>query len=290
MAKPTPSSILFDLPIRGEKDIGIGGKGQIICTQPQPKVYLLTFTNAPDNRLVTAFCKTLNLALDILQHRYPPGVVMTTSSIPKFYSNGMDIEHATFSGGYMPDRLYALWKRFLTYPMPTVAVINGHAFAGGLMLAMMHDYRIMNPHKGYLCLNEIELGAPLRPPMTAVFRMKLNGTVLRKMVLEAYRFKALEALEAGIVDSLGGVEQALKLVDEFQLVKKAQPGATGKSVYGELKREMWRETVELLDTENWGDEHVREAKIRERVKREDEGSLKRVVEWEQENVGAKAKL
>ena len=50
------------------------------------------------------------------------------------------------------------------YPMPTIALINGHAFAGGLMLAMFHDYRVMNPHRGYLCLNELDFGAPLRPP------------------------------------------------------------------------------------------------------------------------------
>lgn len=89
----------------------------------------------------------------------------------------------------MPKVLYKLWHRLLTYGMPTVALMNGHAFAGGLMLGMMHDYRVMNPHKGYLCLNEVELGAPLRPPMTAVFRMKLSGGTLRKLVLEAYRFK-----------------------------------------------------------------------------------------------------
>lgn len=57
------------------------------------------------------------------------------------------------------------------------------------MVAMMHDYRVMNPHKGYLCLNELELGAPLRPPMAAVFRMKLSAATLRKLVLEAYRYK-----------------------------------------------------------------------------------------------------
>lgn len=57
------------------------------------------------------------------------------------------------------------------------------------MLAMMHDYRIMNPHKGYLCLNELELGAPLRPPMTSIFREKLNAQVFRKLILQAARLK-----------------------------------------------------------------------------------------------------
>lgn len=73
--------------------------------------------------------------------------------------------------------------------MPTIALINGHAFAGGLMLVMMHDYRMMNPHRGYLCLNEVELGVPLRPPMTSVFRQKVGPQCYRQLVLEAKRFK-----------------------------------------------------------------------------------------------------
>lgn len=54
---------------------------------------------------------------------------------------------------------------------------------------MRLQYRVMNPHKGYLCLNELELGMPLRPPMLSVFRMKLSAATLRKLLLEAYRFK-----------------------------------------------------------------------------------------------------
>ena len=116
-------------------------------------------------------------------------MVITTSGIEKFYSNGLDLEHASFTPHFFPDNLYALWRRLLTYPMPTIALLNGHAFAGALMLAMMHDYRIMNPHRGYLCLNEVELGVPLRPPMTSVFRQKVSAQCYRRLVLEATRFK-----------------------------------------------------------------------------------------------------
>jgi hypothetical protein len=57
------------------------------------------------------------------------------------------------------------------------------------MVAMMHDYRIMNPHKGYLCLNELELGMGLRPPMCSIFREKVGAGTFRRMILEAVRFK-----------------------------------------------------------------------------------------------------
>ncbi len=82
--------------------------------------------------------------------------------------------------------------------MPTIALINGHAFAGGLMVAMMHDYRCMNPHKGFLCLNELELGVPLRPPMLSVFREKVAAGTLRRMILEAHRFKVCSVFLSSI--------------------------------------------------------------------------------------------
>lgn len=44
------SEVLFELPIRGDQD---GGKGRIVATQPKPKVYLLSFENGPDNRLLS---------------------------------------------------------------------------------------------------------------------------------------------------------------------------------------------------------------------------------------------
>ncbi|KAK5118817.1 hypothetical protein LTR62_000026 [Meristemomyces frigidus] len=270
---------------KGEKlfEVPIGDTGKVVVSQPADKVYLVTFSSAPDNRLTTSFCQALLLALNILDLRHPPGVVITTSSIPKFYSNGLDLDHASFTPGFFPDSLYALWRRLLTYPMPTIALLNGHCFAGALMLAMMHDYRIMNPHKGFLCLNEVELGVPLRAPMSAVFREKVAPQVYRRLVLEAARFKALDALKEGIVDWLGGLDEALAHVQELKLVQKVGKGVTGKAVYGDLKREMWRETVGYL--ESFGDEDQRDfvaaaVKLRERQAAENKVKL-----WE-----AKAKL
>ena len=126
--------------------------------------------------------------------------------------------------------------------MPTIALMNGHTFAGGLMLAMRHDYRIMNPHKGFLCLNELDFGAALQPAMASIFRVKLSMTTFRNMVLESKRFPALEALKEGIVDGIGGGEETLKFISEMKLTQKAQ----GTS-YGQIKEELYREVVKDLD-------------------------------------------
>lgn len=163
--------------------------------------------------------------------------------------------------------------------MPTIALINGHAFAGGFMTAMMHDYRFMNPHHGFLCLNELDFGAPLQPPMASIFRQKLpNPNTYRTMILESKRFTALEALKEGIVDGLGALDELLSFVEETKLAKKGHSG-----IYGILKEEMWGETVRYLDLKDGG-ARARKEKDEERKTLERE-QRRRVDEWEKENVG-----
>ena len=154
--------------------------------------------------------------------------------------------------------------------MPTIALINGHSFAAGFMTAMYHDYRIFNPSRGFLCLNELDFGAPLKPPMSSIFRQKLPSPhVYRSLVLEAHRFNAKEALEAGLVDVLGGLEEVLNLVEKRKLREKGKTG-----IYGVLKREMYRETIGYLegyvesesrDKRNIEGDDERRAKGRKRV-------------------------
>lgn len=133
------------------------------------------------------------------------------------------------------------------------------------MLAMHHDYRVMNPTRGFACLNELEFGAPLKPPMSAIFRSKIpDPRTYRDLVLEAHRFGGVEAAARGIVDAAGGWPEVLALVETRKLATKA---ATG--VYGLLKMEMYRECVDLLDN------HAREeAKDRGWVEAEDERKKK----------------
>lgn len=167
--------------------------------------------------------------------------------------------------------------------MPTIALINGHAFAGGLMTAMMHDYHIMNPHRGFICINELEFGAPLPAPMASIFRQKVpNPNTYRNMALEAKRFNALEALKEGLVDGLGGLEETLALIKELRLEGKAKSG-----VYGRLKAEMWRETLGYLEEADV-DDRRREAWLKDQSMAEDL-ERKKVEAWERGQIG-KSKL
>ncbi|KAL3959578.1 hypothetical protein ACCO45_004695 [Purpureocillium lilacinum] len=228
---------LFSIPIPA---LGAYPRGAITATQPSAGVYLLTWVSPPDNRLTTPFCRALLAALDVIEFGgYAPGVVVTTSGIPKFYSNGLDLEHAITTEGFWA-LFYDVWRRFLTFPMPTIALLNGHTYAGGLMLATAHDYRLAPAPKGFLCLNEVLFGAPLKPAMAAIFRHKLTPQAYRTVALEGRRFSGPQAVDAGIADALApnGVADALAFVKERDLLEKPKAG-----VYGTIKAEMYKVLV-----------------------------------------------
>lgn len=110
---------LFTIPIPSSSR----SEGTFTCTTPVPTteeedstIYLLTFTSPPDNRLTPVFINTFLLALDIIEHRLPRGVVITTSGITKFYSNGIDLEVAQQNPHeYLERFLWRLFRRLVTY-------------------------------------------------------------------------------------------------------------------------------------------------------------------------------
>ncbi|EWC44521.1 hypothetical protein DRE_06693 [Drechslerella stenobrocha 248] len=234
--------ILYTLPIAVTN-------GTITVSIPRPEthpnVYLLTFISPPDNRLLTSFIETFTLALALLRTNHPAGVLITTSSSPKFYSNGLDLNHVHSQNLWWHNVYWPFMKLLLTFPWPTVALINGHAFAGGFITSMCHDYRVMNPSRGFVCMNELEFGAPLIPPLTSIFRNKLSAKTYRDIVLEAKRFPGPEALKEDIVDALGGLDEAYKMIGERKLHEKAQSG-----IYSVLRRETWRETYTFVRGDN----------------------------------------
>jgi len=141
------------------------------------------------------------------------------------------------------------------------------------MLGMYHDYRIFNPTRGFLCLNELDLGVPLKAPMSSIFRQKLPPATYHSMVLEAHRFAGKAALDSGVVDGLGGLEECLAFIKEKKLTEKAKTG-----VYSELKQEMYRETLGYIDGYEAEERRTEKIAKEEDVRKED--GKKRVAEWE----------
>lgn len=101
------------------------------------------------------------------------------------------------------------------------------------------------------------------------------------MVLEASRFSGKSALDAKIVDTLGGLDETLGLIKEKKLTEKGKTG-----VYSVLKQEMYRETLGYID--EYDKEEERSEKLAESERKRKEDGVRKVSQWEK--VASKAKL
>lgn len=168
-------------------------------------VFVLTM-NEGENRWNTTFTRAFGEALDEIEQSTGPAALVTTSDDPKFFSNGLDIEWIRSEGEHPGgDRkvfgaeIMALFGRMITFPMPTICAVNGHAFGAGFMIALCHDERIMREDRGYLCANEVELGMTIPEPELALFRHKIPMPAFFQTVQFARRWGGADALAAGIV-------------------------------------------------------------------------------------------
>ncbi len=148
-----------------------------------------------------AFLDGLEACLDEVEAAAPCALVTTAGG--KIWSNGLDLEWLGGQGDGVMDfvaRLHALLARLLEVSVPTVAAVQGHAFAGGAMLALAHDERIMRADRGYFCLPEVDIGIPFTPGMSALIASRLTAPVAHEAMTTGRRYGGEDAATAGIVD------------------------------------------------------------------------------------------
>lgn len=221
----------------------LGQNEKYILLSDKGSYYVLELNSPPDNRLTPSLITAFIQALDTLKFYYDPKPLVTTSSSQKFYSNGLDYELSQRTPNFMGLYYYPLLAAFVDFPWPTIANINGHCFAGAFCLVAFHDYRVMNPTKGWLCMNELEFDAPLMGPLMSIYVSKFGGSVAHRISLNAERFTAKTAFDAGIVHAQGSwpeVEAIVKRVAKY----------SGKTFYNQMRAGMLRDVLPTLDYDN----------------------------------------
>ncbi len=161
------------------------------------------------NAFDAGFVEDLHAALDAVEANDGARTLVTIGS-GKHYSNGFDIDFLAGLDGpglsaFMGRALGAL-ARLLTFPVPTVAAVNGHAFGIGAMLALAHDRRAMRADRGWFCLPEIDLGMQFHPFMLALVTHRLAPPVAEEAILTARRYEADAAVAAGIAQAVAPVD------------------------------------------------------------------------------------
>ncbi|MBQ5153845.1 hypothetical protein EGM85_11350 [Macrococcus caseolyticus] len=225
---------------------------EFVIYEEKPDYHLLLLNIPPDNRFTPETIPAILEAVTYIRTEGSPKPLITSSTSPKFFSNGLDFERAITTPGFFGEKYYPLMRVFLEFPWPTIALINGHAFAAGFMVASCHDYQVMNPDKGWLCMNELDFGAPLRAPMMGIFRIRYGVQLAHKITLTAHRFTSAEALKFGIITKQGGLPEAEEIVKD--VAKYAQSPA-----YAQIRKELFRDLIVYLKTEK--EENIREGEV-----------------------------
>ena len=200
----------------------------MIDLEREGSVFVLRF-DAPENRFRPESVAAWHAALDEVEAAGNPAALVTTGT-GKFYSNGLDLEWLLASAtederaSYIPDVL-ALMARVLTFPTITVAAINGHAFGAGAQLSLAHDYRLMRSERGYWCMPEIDMKAPLHPGMTALIQARVPRQTAHELIVTGTRYGAEAALAKRIVDRVVPESELLARAVELaaSLASKADP-------------------------------------------------------------------
>ena len=157
--------------------------------------------NAVNLDMIQSIFESLDEAIGNSQIK---GVIITGS--PGFFSGGLDlIELANKNQDYMInfwDQFSKLLIKIYSFPKIIFSAISGHSPAGGTVIAIMTDYRIMSQGEYFIGLNEVAVGLTMPVGIGSVFKNILGYRVAEKMTLKGELIFPEKAKEIGLIDKV----------------------------------------------------------------------------------------
>lgn len=200
-----------------------GSAGPMVDVTDDEGIAVMTLQRAPVNSFNLELLQAISTALDDVVKNKPNGMILT-SALPTVFSAGIDITEI-----YKPEiqRLQQfgttfqdVWIKLFGFPFATAAAINGHAPAGGCLLAMACEYRIMVSGKYTLGLNETALGIVANDWFmdTMCHTIGIRNTELA--LTTGKMFTVDEALEVGLIDEAASdkadaIDKCKKFIKRF---------------------------------------------------------------------------
>lgn len=214
-----------------------------VTIKPRGDVALVTIDRPPANAMDHQLLSDGRTVLDELRAGEPSAVVLTGR--PGFFSAGVDLKLAPTldpdAQREMVDGINRIFLDWYSFPRPVVAAVNGHAVAGGLILALTADQRI-GAGDGKLGLTELRAGIPYPAAAIAIVKAELSPPAARTLALRADLVDMRRGLELGLLDDLTEpdalLERSLEVANEL--------GALPRSAYARVKEQLRGETVAAL--------------------------------------------
>ena len=205
-----------------------------VQTLDHGRIRELRLARPPVNALDPALCRALITTLDAAVADGVDAVVL--SGAPGIFSAGLDVPHLMALG---QDRqaLHAGWGAFFgaarslaALRIPVVAALTGHSPAGGCVLALCCDYRVMarspNPAKPFMIgMNETQVGLAVPEGAQQLMRRVIGPYRAERLLVSGSMVTADEALRLGLVDTVVEVDQVVPHALEWLSTLLALPRA-----------------------------------------------------------------
>lgn len=209
-------------------------------------IHIITM-NDGKNTVQPEFVARMNALLDEVEAESDGPSALVLTGTDKFFCNGLDVAVVMSLQGddrrAFGEGMSRLTRRLLAGPIPTIAAVNGHAFAAGAVLALACDYRVMREDRGWICFSEVDVGVPLGQPMLDLIRAKLPPTTARDAVLLGKRYEADAAIAAGFVDAKAS--EADLLAESKKLA--AGLASKGRDIFSKIKAGLWADVARGFD-------------------------------------------
>jgi enoyl-CoA hydratase len=173
---------------------------------------IVRFAHGKVSALDVDFCDAVVREIDTIAASAATALVLTGTG--STFSAGVDL-FAFLDGGdeytrrFLP-AMTAFFRRLLTFPKPLVAAVNGHAIAGGCIIAAACDYRVMADGTGRIGVPELVVGVPFPAMPFEIVRARLTPQVFRDLVFSGRVVLPHDAVALALVDD---VVEANSLLD-----------------------------------------------------------------------------
>ena len=212
----------------------------MIDVQTRDNVSVVRIEHGKANALDMELMRDLSAALRQLRERGTGAAVLTgTGSI---FGAGVDLFRVldggdAYASEFVPG-LASFLAELFDHPLPLVAAVNGHAIAGGCIVACACDYRIMAEGKGTIGVPELLVGVPFPRAAIEIMRFTLPPHELPALVYTGRTCGAEEAVRRGLVnetvppDQL--LERARQLAQQFAAIPAAVFTATKRGLRSDV--------------------------------------------------------
>ncbi|NKQ56949.1 enoyl-CoA hydratase/isomerase family protein [Amycolatopsis sp. K13G38] len=203
-------------------------------------IAVLRLDHGPVNAMGTELCRTVT-ALCAEAAEGPARALVITGAGPAF-SAGSDLRELLRGGAsYVDDFFPALAGMFgavFSVPKPVVAAVNGHAIAGGCLLAAAADFTVMAGGATKIGAPELKVGVPFPRIGLEILRHRLGEVNARKVVVGAHNYSPEDAAALGLVDELADPEKVLpRAIEVAQRLAEFTPPDTFALTKAQLHRD-----------------------------------------------------